>query len=330
MGFTFSWVLFFSVFGMRGFCDAASYPVHAKIGCLAAPQSPWAKGSARFAQLVTERTKGQVVVKSYPASQLGSNSEMAMQLSSGDLEFLMTDHTIFSNVDRRADIYNAPFMFRDADEEIAFAKSPVAIKFRKAIEKKAGVLFLSESGWMPVRNVISRKPIRSINDMKGLKIRTPPTKLYIETFKALGANPISIGYADIYVSLSQGLVDAMEGPLGSLVRSRAYEVCKNVAFTKHMSESLTVVANTKFYKSLKPEYQKIIKQSANDALAYASDLYKKEDVEKEKQLREAGVKFTHPDLAPFKAATEGVLKEEYPAKFVDAVEAELEIIRKGK
>ena len=93
--------------------EAIQYPLKMKIGCIGSPKSPWGIATIKFAELVTERTKGQVEVKAYPSSQLGSNKEMVRQLSGGVLEFTTNTHKEFSIVERNANIYGAPFLYQN-------------------------------------------------------------------------------------------------------------------------------------------------------------------------------------------------------------------------
>lgn len=320
---TFVFVFLFSVVAFTPLSNAIEYPVSMKVGCIASPKSPWGKAAYKFADIVMKETDGKVIIKVFPSSQLGKNIEMVKQLSQGSLEFLVTGEGFFTIIDKRVNIYGMPYLFTDSSQVIQARKSVAGKKLTHEVEKKAGVTFLAQDGWMPMRNVISKIPITKLEDMKGLKIRVPSTKVMLMTFKSLGANPVEIGYSEVYVSLSQGLVQAMDGPLASLYRSRAHEVCKYITLTEHSAGSLCVVTNTKIFNELKPEYQNIIKHAAEKALEMSSELFKAEEKTIKKELEDAGVQFYSPDLEPFREATRTLPEQLLGKEFVDYFKANM-------
>ncbi|MCT4332756.1 TRAP transporter substrate-binding protein [Paracoccus sp. YLB-12] len=150
-------------------------------------------------------------------------------------------------------------------------------------------------GWMELgsRNVTnSVRPIGTVEDLKGLKIRLQPNETHISTFRALGANPVSMGIAEVYSALQQGVLDGQENPY-SVIKSRNFnEVQKYVSDTNHFFDFIALVVNRDQFDALSEEQQQIVREAAADAVAWQRETARAEDEAAREALIAAGMEFT--------------------------------------
>jgi tripartite ATP-independent transporter DctP family solute receptor len=153
---------------------------------------------------------------------------------------------------------------------------------------------------MGYRNVYAKKPITKPEDLKGLKIRTLQTPAQVNTFKALGASPVPMGYSELYTALQQGVVDAAENVPDAYLDSKHYEVAKEYSETKHYYLIMQYLISEKFYQQLPPDLQEIVAQTAKEAAEYENGLIKDLQAKVYEQLQEKGVHINKiDDLTPF-------------------------------
>ena len=176
-----------------------------------------------------------------------------------------------------------------------------------------GLAFL-ENGWRQVTN--NRHPVRSVEDIKGLKIRTTPNPYHIQAFQLLGANPVPLAYAELYSALETGAVDAQEHPLPILWAGKFYEVQKYLTLTSHAYSPLFLVMNKPKFDSLPANYQAILIESAHDAAKYQRDLNAKQVAEIIAGVKEAGVEVIEQiDTAPFRQIVDEPLRQAFAEKY---------------
>ena len=176
-----------------------------------------------------------------------------------------------------------------------------------------GLAFL-ENGWREVTN--NRHPVRSAEDIKGLKIRTTPNPYHIQAFQLLGANPVPLAYAELYSALETGAVDAQEHPLPILWAGKFYEVQKYLTLTNHAYSPLFLAMNKPKFDSLPAEYQTILVESAREAANYQRDLNAKQVAEIIAGVKEAGVEVIEQiDTAPFRQIVEEPLRKAFAEKY---------------
>ena len=276
-----------------------------KCGTSTQPSHIYNKAVERFAEIVADKTKGEVEVQLFPASQLGSERDMVEGLQLGTLEMTLTSTGPMGNFVPQVKLFNLPFLFKDRescyrvlDGEIGTGISDLFLK--------VGIRSLGwfENGFRNVTN--SKVAINKPEDMKGLKIRVMEDDVFILTMKALGASPLPMAFGELYTALEQKAVDAQENPLAVIHSSRFFEVQKYLAMTGHFYSPAVLLIGEIAWKTLSPEQQAILKDAAAQAKDYERKISLEADQELEAACKKEGMISTHPDKAPFMAAVAGV------------------------
>jgi TRAP-type C4-dicarboxylate transport system substrate-binding protein len=193
-----------------------------------------------------------------------------------------------------------PFAFSSQAEFMKAANGPLGAYLGSAAAKlglyKFGTTWYG-GAWQMQNNL---KPIVSPDDLKGIKIRVPPNPVDVSTFRAFGANPVSIGGGQMYIALQTKLVDAVEVPLTSLQTFKLFEVVKYVAITNHNYLSYSMLANADSWQKIPKNLQTIIEHEFNSALSTASAAQLQSEETVEAQLKAEGMIFNRPNVEPFR------------------------------
>jgi TRAP-type transport system periplasmic protein len=282
--------------------------------------------ATRFAKLVKDRTNGAIEITVYPNSGLGTGQQALNLLRGGTIEIVQSGSTTFNGVVGETAALELPFLFRDAEHayHVLDGKVGQSLLDKLAPYNIQGLAFL-ENGWREVTN--NRHPVRSPEDIKGLKIRTTPNPYHIEAFQLLGANPVPLAYAELYSALETGAVDAQEHPLPVLWAAKFYEVQKYLSLTHHAYSPLILVMNKPKFDSLPAEYQTILLESARETANYQRDLNANQIAEIIAGVKEDGMEVIEQiDPTPFKQIVEEPLRKSFAEKYgmdlLDAVAAE--------
>lgn len=275
---------------------------------------PWNKGLEKFAELVKQKTNGKIKVEIYPAGQLSGGNPRTQneQVQAGTLQMVIQSPIIWTNWDSRYMVYNLPFLFPDRDTAFKVVKNSDVVKETLSFLEPKGVKFLGiwENGFRHVTN--SKRPIKTPDDMRGLKLRIPETNLFISTFKALGAQPTIIPMGEVYTALQQGTADGQENPLSVIESNKLYEVQKYVTIWHACWDPALVAINKKFYDELPQDLQKAVQEAVNEAGEYEINLIAQDDKRLLGELATKGMEVTQ--LTPeqeelFRKATSGVYDE---------------------
>lgn len=218
-----------------------------------------------FAAIRSE-TKGDVDIKSFPNSTLGGDPAMLQQLRSGALEILAYPGAFLDSIVPVAAIENVAYAFKNRDEAFAAMDGDLGALVRGQISSKLGLVLFEriwENGYREITS--STHPIRTVDDLKGFKIRVSPGKIRIDTFQSLGASPTPIAVAELYTALQTKIVEGQENPLLNIETQRFYEVQKYCALSNHMWTGYWTMINPDKWKSLPANYQAIVHKHLNDA-----------------------------------------------------------------
>lgn len=254
-----------------------------------------------FADLVGANSKGAIDIQVYPAGQLGGQRELLEALEIGAIDMSYSDIGIVSNYDLALGVLDLPYVFTDMDHAYRAMQEGLTAKVQEHVEAAAEFKVLS---MIPVafRNVLlANKTIESIEDLKGVKIRTPSSPVLIETFRALGANPTPIPSGDAYTSIQTHVVDGMEGHKEFLHSIQVYEVAKSWAETRHNLTFDTLNISTATWNKLNEGQQAIVAEAAVEAAEHFGVANHEIDEDFKVKLEEKGVVFHYMDLEPFQA-----------------------------
>jgi len=215
----------------------------------------------KFAEKVKQGTNGAVTISIRPASQLFNLRTSAEALQLGTLDMCWTDLATLGNWQPQFGFVSLPFLFNNYDHVKKVLYGPIGQKVSKDVKDSLGieVLSLGASGF---RVFLSKKPIQTADDVRGLRLRVPEIPTWVEMAKALGANPTPIPAGEIYTALQTGVVDAFESPADFIMSSRNYEVAGHVTRTHHIFTEGSMMASASKMASLPPNVQKVIREAA--------------------------------------------------------------------
>jgi tripartite ATP-independent transporter DctP family solute receptor len=248
-----------------------------------------------------KRTNGKYEIQVFPASSLGKETDINEGLSLGTVDIIYTGQLFAGRSHGPLAIGGAPYMFRDFGHWNAFRKSDLFKEFGQGYERRTGHRVVSLT-FYGERHVTSNRDIAKPEDMKGLKIRVPDAPLYTMFPRAVGANPTPIAFAEVYLALSQGVVDAQENPLVTIQAKKFYEVQKNIVLTGHITDALLTIVSGGTMKRLSADEQKLL----TDILAEAADKCTDDIAKAEKELvdwfKSQGKNVVAVDRKPFREA----------------------------
>lgn len=279
-----------------------------KLGHIAEPENPYGQGADHFAQLVKERTKGEVIIQVYPSSQLGNQRDLVEGLTFGTVDMTLTGTAVLGNFIPEVAVFDLPFIFRDIPHAYK-ALDTVGMELCKKGENRGMItLAIWENGVRHMTN--NKRPIKTPADMKGLKMRVMEQPVYIEMMKALGASPTPMAMSELYTALQKGVIDGQENPLAHIATKRFYEVQKYISLTGHTYASEPVLISAMSWKKLTPEQQNIVRQAALDTRDWQRDLCRKLEGTFLKVIKDSGKSEVNDDVdkAAFANATRSVWK----------------------
>lgn len=290
-----------------------------KLAHNAAPGNPKDLASIRFAELVAEKTSGRITVDVGGSAQYGDDVEALTQMRLGTLALSANSQGSTSGIVEEFAIIGLPFLFDNLETAWQVLDGPVGQQLDEIAQSKGlKVLAFWDNGIRQTSNNV--RAINTVEDLSGLKIRTPPDPMTLEIFTTLGANPTPLAFSELYVALQQGVVDGQENPLMNIDSSKLYEVQKYISLTGHKYESTPLIISKMIWDGLSSEDQTAIQAAADEASTYNRELSQKADAELRPKLEAAGVQFNEVDKAPFIKATASVT-EAWRGKYPELVES---------
>jgi tripartite ATP-independent transporter DctP family solute receptor len=280
----------------------------------------------QFASRVETRTNGAIRINIFPNNVLGGPPEQAQQIKLGTIDMGLPTQGQLDKYDTAFAAVLLPFIFDSPAQVYKVLDGPGMDWLAPLAEKQGFVLLRNwEYGFRNVTNSV--RPINAPDDVKGLKIRTPPELQIQASMEALGAIVQAIAFPELYLALSQKVVDGEENPIAVIYFSKFYEVQKHLAITRHVYNNMIHTVGVNTWKKLSPAQQAIFREES----ASAGDLMRKliADGESDQlaKLQAAGMQITRPDLAPFRARMDPAYKriaayagEDNVKKFRDMVE----------
>jgi tripartite ATP-independent transporter DctP family solute receptor len=270
---------------------------------------PYHKWSVWAGDEIKKRTNGRYEVQVFPASTLGKESDINQGLQLGTVDIVLTGASFAARSYQPLAISYFPFIFRDAEHQFKYAKSDVFKDLASGYDKASGN-HITAMTYYGARHVTSNKPIAKPEDMKGLKIRVPDAPAYLAFPKALGANPTPIAFAEVYLALQNGTVDAQENPLPTIEAKKFFEVQKNISLTGHIVDSLLTVVSGSTWGKLSDADKKIFTDVMVEAADKASRDIAASEVRLTEEFKKKGINVITVDKNAFRDA---VLKATKPA-----------------
>lgn len=258
---------------------------HLKYGIAVSENSTWYEGAKKFAEIIQEKTNGEYIVDLYPSDQLASGNIVkgleSVQMGATDIDMRST--IIYTTLDPKFTVPLMPWLIPTYEEADKALSGPGAdMLFNLARENGVEPLAFGESGFRQITN--NKNKIVNPEDMEGLKIRVPTIKMFISLFKALGADPTSINFGELFAALQQGTADGQENPPDVIASAKVQEVQKYMTIWNASYDPIIMSASKKLWSSLNEDQKKIFKEAAVEAMAYQKKLAREKNAELIKQF----------------------------------------------
>ncbi len=282
---------------------AAQQKFTLKFNHVLGPSEPYHQGFQNWAKAVEEKTKGGLKIEVFHSAQLGVEEDIIEQIRQGANIGQNTDSARMGNYVPGIAIMNGPYFAETLEEVAKIKESPTVKGWLDDLAAKNGIKVLSFSWVQGYRHFFTNKPVKTPEDLKGLRIRTPPAPIWQESVRALGATPVALPFGEMYPALQQKVIDGVELVYNNIPGGRFYEVLKYVSETRHIMLINFEVISAKFFNSLPPDYQKILVEECDRAGIETSKVIFDKEKEVKKLLLEKGmVAVEGVDIAAFKKA----------------------------
>jgi len=283
---------------------ARAQTIELKLGHVGSPGSLFDVSSNEFARRVKEKTSGKVVVQVYGSSQLGDDTELLQKVKLGTVDMALPS-TVMSSVVPAFGLFEMPYLVKDRehmkriDKEIVW---PTLVP----IAQKAGYTMLAtwENGFRQITN--SARPIKTPEDLKGIKLRVPKGKWRVKMFQAYGASPSAMGLSEVFVALQTGVMDGEENPLTQIYTSKFQEVQKYLSMTDHVYTPAYLVISARKLEAIPDNLRKQVQQAAQETQAFVYQTGAKMDEDLLGKLKKAGMQVNEADKASFQKASKPV------------------------
>lgn len=252
-----------------------------------------------FSKALEEKTDGKYKVKIYPDSQLGDYESVIPQIKAGSIDCLYESIGTLATDSAVAGIEAVPYLYRDTDQFFNVWDGDIGKDLLDQVASDTGIQLIGPA-FRGFRQLATKEPVNSVDDLAGLKLRVPPIPGYVSAWKALGASPTPVPFAETYSALQQGVVVGVENSLIGLNDQKFPEVASNIAITEHMAETMGFMFNAEWMKGLDDADRKAFEEAAAESADWYRDYTEKTEAELVDQFEGDGVKVTHPDLAPLR------------------------------
>ncbi|MBF7095635.1 TRAP transporter substrate-binding protein [Alkalibacter mobilis] len=281
--------------------------VELKLGHIQSENDIWHEGALKFKEVVEEKSNGSMTVTIYPNSTLGGDRDMAEGLQIGTLDFALIAG-VLGNFEPSIQLLELPYLFDNYEEYSTVIHGEIGQQIADKVLDASGIRILTfwDRG---ARHVTSNKPINSLADIQGLKIRLPEIKAMSDTWAAMGAAPTTMAWNEVYTGLEQKVIEAQENPIPFIYGGRIHEVQDYLALTAHKYEYVTIAMSDLTWQSLTDEQKAIVEEAAQASTEFENGLLEDTTQELLDKMVDEGLTVTTPDTAEFAAAAKAAHEE---------------------
>jgi tripartite ATP-independent transporter DctP family solute receptor len=260
-------------------------------------------GLSKFAELVEERSEGQIMVEIFSNGVLGQEREVLEQLQAGGVDITKVSAASLENFSSQYSVFSLPYVFADEEHFFTSMDSDVVIDLFDSTNEEGFVgLTWYDSG---ARSFYTKdKPIMHPDDLKGLKIRVMDSQTQVDMMEALGGAPTPMPYGDIYTALQSGVVDGAESNPTALTTGKHGEVAKTFSFDEHARIPDIAVISSKLWNELTEEERQLLRDAAKESTEYQKQVWAEAIDEAIAEAEAMGVEFFYPDQEPFLEAVQ--------------------------
>ena len=301
---------------LAGMTAGASAQTEIEVGHSTTLDSHYGMGMTRFGEVLEELSGGEMTLIQHPAAALGGEREMIEAVQIGALDMVITSTGPLPNFVPETQVLDLPFLFRDYDHARGVLDGELGQEMLAKIDE-AGfkALAWTENGFRHITN--SQRPIKTPEDLAGLKIRTMENPIHLKAFEALGAAPTPMSFAELFTALQQGVVDAQENPIVVISVSNFSEVQDHLTLSGHLYSPAIILMSQSFWDGLTEEQQGWVMQAAKESVEVTRNRVTELEETGVDKLREQGMEVvTEIDREAFEAAVQPAY-EQYTSQFGD-------------
>ena len=262
---------------------------------------PYHTESVWAAEEIKKRSNGKFDIQVFPASTLGKETDINQGLTLGTVDMIISGSSFAARNYPRFGIAYYPFIFRDDAHLIAYSKSPIFQEMVNEFRAKTGIQVTAYT-YYGARHTTAQKAFTNCEGMKGIKIRVPDVPAYTATPKACGANPTPIAFAEVYLALQNGTVEAQENPLTTIEAKKFFEVQKAIMLTGHIVDGLTTQIAPHVWSKLSDAEKTLFTDVTREAAARATAEIKKREGELVEEFKKKGLQVVNVDRKSFQDA----------------------------
>lgn len=282
------------------FSTPAIAEMKVKLGVVTKPGSAQNIAAEKFKELIEQSSNGNIKIQIFHSASLGNETEILQQVQMNTVQMAIITGGPFDTFDPIVRVVNYPFLFKSNEQADQILDGPLGVQILKSLESSGfkGLCF-SENGFRNLTN--NKRPVKSPEDVKGLKIRVMASTIHKAIWQDLGANPTPMPWP-IYTELEQGVIDGQENPLWVMEVYKFYEIQKYMTLTRHVYSFHIDVASLKWWKTLDSKTQDMIQKAMYEAAVFQRKQNRDNNAARLKFLKEKGMKVEeHPDIAAFRA-----------------------------
>ena len=272
------------------------------------PGNIWYETAEAYAKAVEEKSGGKVRIQIAHSGSTGDWPSSIEGLKIGTNDIVLQSIGTLDRYNILPGIEAWPYLLRDVEHFRKVYYGPVGAEFMDEVAKKTSFRIIG-AGYRGARWLTSNKPVEKLDDLKGVKLRVPPLKMYRMTWDMLGASTVPMGVAELFTSMQQGVVDGQENPLEIVESMKYYEVQKHAIDTRHVIGAMTWIFSDARFKRLPADVQTLLKQEGERVMLEATGRMVGLEGELKKKLEGHGMKFNEVDRAAFAARLEPMGKE---------------------
>lgn len=298
-------------FTIRGWLGAAAFIMAGTVAAQAQTTLKWAhvyEASEPFhtesvwaAEEIAKRTEGRYKIDVFPASQLGKETDINQGLKLGTVDIIISGASYAARDYPRIGISYYPYIFRDPSHLLSYAESDVFKQLAQGYEEATGN-HITAMTYYGTRHTTANKDIKACADMQGLKMRVPDVPAYLAMPRACGANTTPIAFAEVYLALQNGTVEAQENPLTAIDAKKFYEVQSHISLTGHIVDALNTIVSKNVWSQLSDEDKQIFTEVMLEAAERGTRIVEEREAALVEDFRSRGLTVTEPDRADFERA----------------------------
>lgn len=284
---------------------------------------PASLAAHRFAELVAEKTNGRIKIEVYTGAQLGDEKSVIEQLQFGGIDFMRSSISTVAEASKELNVLQMPYLYRDEEHMWKVLDGEIGDQFMNGVENSSNLVGLSWYGAGARSIYNSQREIKSLDDMKGLKIRVQEAEVPMAIIKAFGGNPTPMAYGEVYSSLQTGVIDGAENNFPSYESSSHFEVAKFITLNEHTYVPELQLCSKQTFAKFSPEDQALIKEAAQESAIFEREEWIKREELSKQTVIDAGVTITELTAEERQRFVDAVapLYDEFTSEYKDIVDA---------